>query len=621
MANSNPSPPPVPVAGSTPASPFLEFSGHLYPGDLPEEQHLVVFTLPDGVSAFFTDLDEAARHVAGLPKGVDAYFGIGLQEKDLGSKKRGGANTVASIPGFFADVDVGEKDAGRLYPPTKEAALELIAKLPAKPTLIVDSGSGFHCYWLFKEPWVFDTDAEREEAARYLKAWSHGLRDFWKVNGAWDIDYSAAGDMARVLRVPGTLNCRWDAPVVLHTKGGPTWPGALDLLEAAGFPTAVVGGATGDATPGVTVTLPADLKGLEVPSEKLARLLTNEKAGLTYFGKRVDLGKDLSRSAQALANYTVHAGWEDAETAALLLDFYARMGDPDLQHHPKPHDWLKRTIEKAHNGTGPKSTQLVEKEAILTRLQAFWNCPDLTGTVKQGMSLNEFEYALLLRDRAEMWLGNELDILKGQRAIQAKIWAATSIIPNILTLVEWKKVCQDISDLAEVRFQDTRDVTAMREWIWTILQRLSLTSPIGIKGKHALAFQNINLADVRQKAWVCFSQPITTPLAMFTTTKGALYIYVPAFQHELEAQLNQKLNWKELVKLLGKLGFKSVGLEVRISETNREQIKEYLEAVRYLNDAIWEDGRRWTRRFFVSEDGYIEQLERGVDKSSTGDVE
>lgn len=100
----------------------------------------------------------------------------------------GRADNCACITAVVADIDfkrIGE-----------EAAAEAIAAHPFSPSIVVNTGGGFHCYWLLTEP-LFDT----ERAVRLLSAW-----------GATVPESDAVFDLPRVLRLPGSLNRKYDPP-------------------------------------------------------------------------------------------------------------------------------------------------------------------------------------------------------------------------------------------------------------------------------------------------------------------------------------------------------------------------------------------------------------------------
>lgn len=139
-------------------------------------------------------------------KGQDVYFGVGLQEGALNSFTRGTSETVSTLPGFWVDIDIfGPGHSKSDLPQTKEDALQILEIMPFEPSVVVDSGGGLHTYWLFNSPWVFETPEERSKAQRLSAQFQLLLRQEAKKHG-WSLDNTA--DLARVLRVPFTRNCK-----------------------------------------------------------------------------------------------------------------------------------------------------------------------------------------------------------------------------------------------------------------------------------------------------------------------------------------------------------------------------------------------------------------------------
>lgn len=93
-----------------------------------------------------------------------------------------------------------KKDIYKADPATYKAmALARIDALPVRPSVIVDSGGGYQCYWLLDEPFIFADENERRQAADVQARWVLFV-------GA---DYGAH-DLARVLRLPGGRNFKKD---------------------------------------------------------------------------------------------------------------------------------------------------------------------------------------------------------------------------------------------------------------------------------------------------------------------------------------------------------------------------------------------------------------------------
>jgi hypothetical protein len=63
-----------------------------------------------------------------------------------------------------------------------------------RPSVVVDSGGGVHCYWLLRDPWLLDSDDTRQAAEIVQRSWVQ------QVIGADE----SVHDLVRILRVPGT---------------------------------------------------------------------------------------------------------------------------------------------------------------------------------------------------------------------------------------------------------------------------------------------------------------------------------------------------------------------------------------------------------------------------------
>lgn len=102
---------------------------------------------------------------------------------------------IAAINCLYGEYDV--KDFG-----SKRAITDHLAAIPyPMPSAVVDSGGGLHCYWLLETPFQLENDDRREAARIIQRLWVQTI-------GA---DLSAC-DLTRVLRIPGTLNYKYDPP-------------------------------------------------------------------------------------------------------------------------------------------------------------------------------------------------------------------------------------------------------------------------------------------------------------------------------------------------------------------------------------------------------------------------
>lgn len=135
----------------------------------------------------------AARRDAGK---LNLYYGVCLRRErwprtgpDGKTQKRGTIDNALSTTCLWADIDFKTTPKDRAY--------ELVKKFPLKPSIGVFSGGGIQPLWLLKEP---ATGVELEQATKINVGIS-------KLVGG-----DSTQDMARVLRLPGTPNIKYDPP-------------------------------------------------------------------------------------------------------------------------------------------------------------------------------------------------------------------------------------------------------------------------------------------------------------------------------------------------------------------------------------------------------------------------
>lgn len=146
--------------------------------------------------------DEIAESAEDLDSRGNVYFAVGVQE--LKESVTRTADGVSAIPGFWCDIDVrGDGHVKAALPGTIEEARKFVNGLLLKPSVIVASGGGLHCYWLFNKPWALPSPEERSRAQALSRRFgkyviAEGEKFGWKLDNVSDI--------ARLLRLPGTHN-------------------------------------------------------------------------------------------------------------------------------------------------------------------------------------------------------------------------------------------------------------------------------------------------------------------------------------------------------------------------------------------------------------------------------
>jgi hypothetical protein len=286
----------------------------------PGDAYVLIWTLDDKRSHWFREIDRAAEFVESA-RGRDIYVGVGLSPQDFGPSRRCPSDKVLGLAGFWADFDLkSEAHAKTKLPTSIEEALSVIP--PAmSPTVVIATGNGAHAWWLFKEPLLFDTTDERQSAAALIARWQTLLRLNAAARG-WAFD--RLSDLARVLRIPGTLNNkdpRNPKPVSVHSNAGrmEDAPVVIDLNAA-------------------------------VPDDLLNRYMTADlRFKNTWLRQRHDL-RDQSQSGYdlALADFGVDAGLADQQIVDLIIHHRRLHGERPRKNA----DYFERTLAPAAERKG-----------------------------------------------------------------------------------------------------------------------------------------------------------------------------------------------------------------------------------------------------------------------------
>jgi len=167
-----------------------------------------------------TSLARAAEIAATLSQQDTVYFGVALQRPDCRPDPYHRSTNAGAyvVPGLWFDLDLAYgQHAASTLPGTDGEALDFLASLAAPPTLIVHSGGGLYGHWLFKEPYRIITPAEHDAIKQLAERFTHTLVVAGKQR-SWTLD--ALGDLARVLRPPGTINFKYGKLVEVVHEGG-----------------------------------------------------------------------------------------------------------------------------------------------------------------------------------------------------------------------------------------------------------------------------------------------------------------------------------------------------------------------------------------------------------------
>jgi len=266
------------------------------------------------VSQFWTPPDQICTLLRGLWQKEDRDFYFGVCPR---SSKQGTEEAVCTVPALWVDLDAKDFDGG------KEEALGVLQAWQHPPSVIVDSGNGYHAYWLLREPEGVSTQDERLHVKGYLKGLTEALGG----------DHTF--DLSRILRVPETVN-----------KKDPENHKAVQIVELnperrynlSDFEDYWV-----EARPSpVAVDLS---ESAEIPDRFWVLVRENTRLKATWYGERDDL-KDQSRSGyeMSLASILTLHGFSDREIAAIIRKAPSGKGDEASDQY------LSHTIGKARAG-------------------------------------------------------------------------------------------------------------------------------------------------------------------------------------------------------------------------------------------------------------------------------
>lgn len=176
--------------------------GHVnvcYRGDGGVQRGEFFTTEPDGLRA----AAEYAERLDESPDVAAVYFRC-TTLREVPASGRGSAADTHAVPFLWSDIDYGTdghaKPTGAPLPPTQADAELVLAEsgLP-EPTRLIHSGGGLYALWALPAP-ITDLD----QAGRLSRGVQEALGDTAARHG-WSYG-TGVGDLARVLRLPGSVN-------------------------------------------------------------------------------------------------------------------------------------------------------------------------------------------------------------------------------------------------------------------------------------------------------------------------------------------------------------------------------------------------------------------------------
>jgi septum formation inhibitor MinC len=144
------------------------------------EGNIEIRILPDGKQGFFSlDDFQGINAFASQHSKTNIYFGLATRNGHGGTKA-----DIINIPGAWTEIDF------KTIPIDK--ADKLLKECPLQPTFIIQSGGGYHVYWLFREP---------TDNISIVEVINRQLAQFFESDPVHNAD--------RILRLPDTFNYKY----------------------------------------------------------------------------------------------------------------------------------------------------------------------------------------------------------------------------------------------------------------------------------------------------------------------------------------------------------------------------------------------------------------------------
>lgn len=176
---------------------LTDFFAALFPFD--GDSLIELRALPSRKQLWIHRNDEATLRLFSRRR-EDCYFGVATRR----TANDGSASNCRELTALFIDLDFKGS--------SEDEVRARLAAFPLLPSVINNSGGGLHVYFCLREPMDVSTEDARKDAKALLRRLALAL--------GGDM---AAAEVARILRLPGTLNRKYDPPR----------PVTIELLDAS----------------------------------------------------------------------------------------------------------------------------------------------------------------------------------------------------------------------------------------------------------------------------------------------------------------------------------------------------------------------------------------------------
>jgi len=476
-----------------------------------DKGRMSIFLLPSSKNAWFDNAQEAADYVQKHDGKQNCYFSLASYGKVVSG--RGKEEDTVSLLAVGIDLDIASAVHSKdNLPKSQEEALSYVdlAFPGIRPTIITNSGHGLQCFYVFKEPWIFENENDKVAAKQLCADIRHNYQYHLAKQG-YTMD--ATYDLARIMRVAGTLNIKSEPvrSVIVERSGNYFSPDDFEQLiiaERRRTIDTIVRSGEGSAYDLIldsnAIPPKAKFVGLKENSDFLLvwekELDGKLKARLKANGDEGDAS--LSIYDMMLANKAVRDGWTPQETADLIIAFRRKHAKGPKEFHKalRP-DYMERTIKKAFESyekildpTHIKDVAL-ELKMIDARKKAGEKVPqaeqdeaeDKARSVvtsffggRKFKKLKKYlsdppEYEVVFENGEKINLGAGKDLMC-QRSLRNRVFDKYGKVPESLGKTSFEKMLNFLGRRIENvhTSPETREVDRMKNWIQEYLSGISI---------------------------------------------------------------------------------------------------------------------------------------------------
>jgi len=486
-----------------------------------DEHYLNIFTLPARKSTYYQNPDE-------IPTGKftqkqDYYYGLCtlLEPSKTGRTKE---IDTAGVTCLWMDVD-DSKYSGD--------APGILNSLDIAPSFCVESGGGLHAYWLLDKYVYFETQADRVWFKRIIQGWQS------EVNKSFGSRLDHTHDLARILRIPGTLNHKYNPARPVKIAVGATY---------AEYPIQIFEGYMAPAEGKVQKTAVREISTIQIlkpgaMSKQINAAIANtENFGPTYYRQRPDL-EDQSPSGYdfSLGIQCAQLGWSEEEIVNTLIEA-RRDANEDIKAHRLESYW-KVTLQAIYGrlkGTQkepayipPTDNPEKNREFLSDKLGL-----SVSALIKHGS--DDSLYKLKLSDDRIIDIG-PIKMLASMTSFRNRIFDAAGIYLRKLNQKNWPDILDALNSITVLEQHEDEDEIA--QWInWV-----------------AKYFGNIN---VGKEAGLPYGKPYIE--------NGCYYLSIGSFVDWLRINLHVKPGKYETSAILKQMGFFRERVRASVENTDGE---------------------------------------------------